>query len=247
MRILTSVALLLLGAGVASLVAGCGATGPTVRGSGVVASEARAISGFHSIDLAGFGDVRVEQTGGESVTVEAEDNLLPLLVTTVDNGRLRLGVKDNVNVRPTRPVVFHVTVDRLEAASVSGSGDITVTALKTRKLSAHTSGSGSVKVDALETERVDGHISGSGSARLAGRADDASLSVSGSGSYHAAGLQCRSASITISGSGSATVNATRELTVDVSGSGSVQYLGAPQISTHVSGSGSVSRSRANAG
>jgi hypothetical protein len=246
MRIFTGLAILTITAA-ASLLVGCGINYPTVHGSGVSATEVRPAAGFSSIDLAGIGQVRVEQTGRESVTVEAEDNLLPLLVTRVENGRLTLATKDNVNIRPTRPVVFHVTVARLEGVSVSGSGDVAIPSLQTPKLSAHISGSGTVRVDALDTERVDGHISGSGSARLAGRADDVGLAISGSGSYHAAGLQCRSASITISGSGSASVNATRDLSVDVSGSGSVQYLGEPQINTHVSGSGSVTRSRGNAG
>src|SRR5689334_15816439 len=127
MRIFTGLALLAC-ATVGPLLAGCSAT-PTVRGNGVSATEMRQVVGFSSVDLAGIGQVRIEQTGSESVTIEAEANLLPLLVTTVDNGRLTLATKDNVNVRPTRPVVFHVTVARLQAVSVSGSGDVSIPTL----------------------------------------------------------------------------------------------------------------------
>ena len=243
MRILSGIALMAC----AAFVVGCGVNYPTIRGSGITATEARAVTGFSSIDVSGFGEVRIEQTGTESVTVEAENNLMPLLVTTVENGRLRLGSKEKVNLRPIRPVIFRVTVDRLEAVSISGSGDISMPSLRTDALSARISGSGNMRIAGLETARFRGEISGSGEARVAGRADDVGLHISGSGSYHAAALECRTADISISGSGNATVNASRELSVEVSGSGSVHYLGEPRINTRVSGSGSVTHSRANAG
>src|SRR5688500_5922117 len=200
--------------------AGC-AIHPTIHGSGVVATEPREVPSFSSIDLGGFGEVRVEQTGSESVTIEAEDNLLPLLVAEVKGGRLRLGTKPDVNVRATRPVVFRVTVDDLDAVTVSGSGKVRVPHRQTPRLRAGVSGSGDVRIDDLEAERVDGHVSGSGGLRVgrlnasrldgdisgsgtvhvAGHADEVDLAVSGSGSYHAADLECRQASVRISGSG----------------------------------------------
>jgi hypothetical protein len=241
MRLMTGLTLLACVA-VLMLAQGCGATYPTVRGSGVVATQARDAVGFHAIEVSGFGDVRIEQTGSESVVIEAEDNLLPLLVAEVNGGRLKVGTKPNINLRPTRPVIFHVTVSRLEAVEVSGSGDIKAPRLQTPSLTCRISGSGSLRVDDLDAERVDSRISGSGDVRLAGRADDIVLHVSGSGTYHAGGLRCRNASVAISGSGDATVNASRSLTADVSGSGSIRYLGEPSVEVHVSGSGSVSKS-----
>jgi hypothetical protein len=242
MRILCGIALLAS----AAFLAGCGLNHPTFRGSGITVTEARAAAGFSSIDVSGFGEVRIEQTGTESVIVEAENNLMPLLVTTVENGRLKLGSKQNVDLRPTRPVIFRVTVNRLDAVSISGSGDIIIPSLRTDALSARISGSGNMRIAGLEAARFRGEISGAGEAHVAGHADDVGLHISGSGAYYAAGLECRTADISISGSGSATVNASRELSVQVSGSGSVQYLGEPRINTHVSGSGSVSHARANA-
>jgi hypothetical protein len=201
--------------------AGCGASAPAVHGSGVVATEPREAAGFSEVWLNGSGDVVVEQTGAESVTVEAEDNLLPLLEARVEGRRLTLGSKPNVNLRPTRPIRYHVTVKELTALGVSGSGKF--------------------RVEGVDTQRLNADISGSGSATLAGKADDVRLSVSGSGDYDAARLTTRTASVSISGSGSATVNASDEVKADISGSGSVRYLGSPTVEKYVSGSGSIAR------
>jgi hypothetical protein len=205
---------------VAAWVVGCsGIATPTVRGSGVVQTESRDVSGFSEVWLSGSGEVRVDVGPAESLTVEAEDNILPLLETRVSGRRLTLGTKPNVNPSPTRPIRYVVTTKDLTAIGVSGSGKFFVTGVDTRRLSAE--------------------ISGSGSAKLSGRADEVSLDVSGSGDYDAAGLACRTADVHISGSGSAVVNAKDRVSAHVSGSGSVRYLGSPAVDQHVSGSGAV--------
>ena len=135
----------------------------------MVVSESRKAKGFNAVSLGGIGTVRLEVTGTESLTVEAEDNLLPLLVTTVENGTLKVGLAPNVNVSPTRPVIFHVTAGRVDAVSVSGSGDLEAGELKAEQFTARVSGSGSVKIAAVDARAVTGRISGSGGIRIGAR------------------------------------------------------------------------------
>lgn len=205
------------------VISGCNGAvgGPSIRGSGVVASEKRDVSGFHDVRMSGSGDAIVEQTGAESVTVEAEDNILPLLETRVSNGVLHLGLKQNVSVRATRPIRYHVTVKELVGVGISGSG--------------------SVRATGVDTDKLTADISGSGSADLSGRADVVTLRISGSGSYDAAKLQSRSVKVHISGSGGAVVNASEQLEATISGSGSVRYGGNPSVRQRVSGSGTIAR------
>ena len=47
----------------------------TVRGSGNVVSETRAVSGFSALSLEGSGDVDVTFGNSESAVVEADDNI----------------------------------------------------------------------------------------------------------------------------------------------------------------------------
>jgi hypothetical protein len=207
------------------IVSGCacnGAAGGTaVRGSGNTATEARDVSGFTDVRVAGTGEILVEQTGTDSLTIEAEDNILPELEATVTDGVLKLGTRPGVSIRPTRPIRYQVTVKQLTGVGIAGSGSIRATGVDTDKLTAD--------------------ISGSGSARLDGRADEVGLNVAGSGSYDASRLNAKTVRVTISGSGSATVNATEQLEANISGSGSVHYAGNPTVQKHVSGSGTVAR------
>ena len=199
-----------------ALLAGCG-----VRGSGVMATETRPVSGFSEVALSGSGDVHIAQTGQESLTIEAEDNLLPLLETYVDGSTLVLRVRPNTSIRPTRTIRYRVTVAQLDGASISGSG--------------------SIRAEGVDSQRFRSSISGSGSATLAGRARAIDLSISGSGSYDASRLEAETGRFSISGSGSGVVNASEELDVSISGSGSIEVVGKPWVEQHISGSGRVSR------
>ena len=61
-------------------------------GSGHPASEARAVSDFQAISAAGPIKLVVRQTAREALQLRADDNLLPLIETTVEAGTaLELG------------------------------------------------------------------------------------------------------------------------------------------------------------
>lgn len=195
------------------MLTGCSA----VSGSGQVASETRQVSGFTGIDLSGVGEVIIEQGESESLTIEADDNVLPVLTSEVEDAVLRLGRKPRTTVTTRNPIRFRVTLKDLNSIALSGSGSVSAENLR---------------VDAL---RVD--VSGSGTTNLAGSADEERIAMSGSGRYDAAGLSSRSVEVDISGSGTAAVAVSEQLRVDISGSGTVTYSGDPRIDQSVSGSG----------
>ncbi len=188
-----------------------------VSGSGQVGSETRQVSGFTGIELSGIGEVTIEQGETESLTIEADDNVLPALTSEVDDSVLELGTKPRTTVRTRNPIRYRVTLKDLTSIELSGSGSVSGTNLRANAL------------------RV--NISGSGTVDLAGSADQQEVDVSGSGRYEAAELPSRSVTIEISGSGKATVAAAEQLRVDISGSGTVTYSGDPTIDQSISGSG----------
>jgi hypothetical protein len=189
------------------------------RGSGTMATETRDVNGFDEIDLSGSGTVLVAVTGTESLTVEAEDNILSLLTTEVRNGTLVLGTKQNIS--PTREIVYTITVVSLEAVTVSGSGSVTAT---------------NIDADAFNV-----HISGSGTVIPEGVSESLDLSISGSGVFEGEALLSATGTVSVSGSGDAVVYVTDDLDVKVSGSGNVEYFGDPGVSVSISGSGNVSK------
>ena len=191
---------------------------PGVEGSGTVIIESREVSDFNEIVLGGTGRVVVDVTGTESLTIEAEDNIMPFLETRVSNGRLRL--ETNRSISPTVEIVYTITAETLDGLVISGSGVVEAEGVDSTDVRVDISGSGDVVVE--------GTLSGL-----------LSVSISGSGEFDGESLTAPEGQVDVSGSGDAVVNVTDDLDVSVSGSGEVQYLGEPNVHSSVSGSGTV--------
>ena len=112
------------------------------RGSGQISSESRQVSGFSKVKLTGNGELTIEQTGTESLTISAEENLLPRVSSEVSGDTLDLGPKTIASIFPTRPIKYALTVKDLTGLAVSGSGSVNVSKLATTSLSSKISGSG---------------------------------------------------------------------------------------------------------
>jgi Putative auto-transporter adhesin, head GIN domain len=200
---------------VALVVTACSVT----KGSGKVVSQTREVSGFSKVELSGSGELTIEKTGTESLTISAEDNLLPELTSEVSDGTLTLGTKPNTTITPTKPIIYSLTVKDLSGIAVSGSG--------------------SARVSNLTTNSLTTEISGSGTITASGTVNDQDVAISGSGDYQGEQLTSKTAKVQISGSGAASVFATDLLDVKISGSGTLTYGGNPQITQEISGSGKL--------
>jgi hypothetical protein len=206
----------------------CGALGivatgcrlePVVRGNGLVVSEARSVSAFHAVSISGTGQLRLRQTGTESLNLEAESNILPQLQTRSEAGRLILGPERGAYLQSTLPITYTLTVKSLDELTISGSGTTDATDLTG---------------DQLEVT-----LSGSSSVTAAGTVRRQDIQVSGSASYRAEGLRSQDVNVSVSGAGGALVHAERTLDAHVSGSGSVECVGNPLLTKQLSGSGTI--------
>jgi len=213
---------LFIPAAIALLVSGCNVVfnSPIVNGSGKAATDTRSVSGFSSVEMSGSGELKIEQTGTESLAISADDNILEYVTSNVRGGQLILGMK-NGSFSTSTPVVYKLTVKNLNGIALSGSGSISGKALATDSMKIESSGSGEITT--------------------AGITDHMEVVISGSGNVHAEGFKSKDARVEIDGSGSATVAASERLDVNINGSGNVEYLGDPTVSTSKHGSGAVNR------
>ena len=229
------------------------------NGSGTVETETREVRDFDAISLENLGNVYITVGNTEKLTIEAEDNLLPLLTSEVKNGTLKLDVVRGRNIDPTKPITYNLTVKDLKDITLAGSGNIYSTPLEADKMTVILAGSGNINleevtsadfnvtiagsgnihVDQIVTESVDASINGSGDIRIAGEAPKQDLGVFGSGSYLAGDLQTETMDINIAGSGNVTVWVTEHLSATVNGSGNISYYGRPTIDHIDNGSGSL--------
>ncbi|MBI4787139.1 MAG: DUF2807 domain-containing protein [Chloroflexi bacterium] len=233
----------------ALLLAGCQIYIPDVAtriitGSGQVRTEERAVSGFRAVSLSGAGLVTITQGDAESLTVEADDNLLPLIETLVQDGTLIIRVKREdwrYTLVPTRPIKFDLHVKELAALEVSGAADVQANKLKSDRFNLTISGAGNIKLDQLDAQELATTIGGAGNVEVAGSVVTQVANLSGLGNYRAAKLNSQNAQITVSGAGSATIRASETLHVSISGAGSVNYYGNPVVRRTVAGVGVVKR------
>jgi hypothetical protein len=112
----------------------------TTGDAGNVTSESRNVSGFDEVELNGVGNLSIQQTGSESLTVEAEEDVLPKIRTEVENGRLILGPRPGASINTTGPINYKLTVKDLNALEVSGSGDVEAEDIETDELDVTISG-----------------------------------------------------------------------------------------------------------
>ncbi|MFO1263842.1 MAG: head GIN domain-containing protein [Rhodoferax sp.] len=210
-----------------------------VQGSGQVVTVNRTVSGIRGVSVELPAEVTLVQAATESVTLETDDNLVPLVETVVENGQLHIRKAEKQGELRAKTLRLTVTAPTFERLVVSGSGSLRAQALKAATLKTSVAGSGRVRVDNLDAETFKASIAGSGEMDVAGRADKTELSVAGSGDYRAAKLLARQAKVSVAGSGDATVFAQESLTISVAGSGDVRYYGDAAVTQSIAGSGSV--------
>ncbi len=206
-------------------------------------SETREVRDFDEVALQGRGEIVLEQGDAESVTIEADEAILPLVKAEVEGRRLVLGYRhwwDHL-LHPLSTLRFRVNAKTVRGIAISGSGNVKATAIQTADLRLDVSGSGEMAVDRLTARSVAVGISGAGKVIAAGETGRHSVHISGSGNVQTGELAAQEVEVQISGSGNVVVNAAQKLDVHISGSGSVKYHGQPQVAQHISGSGSVGR------
>jgi hypothetical protein len=192
-----------------------------ITGSGRVVSESRPVSGFSAIAVSLPARVVIVQSGTESLSVTAEDNILPLVQTEVVGGRLVIGLASPASISATRGILVEVQARAIAAVDADDASRVEFGGLQADRLSVHASGASEVM--------------GSGAAR------ELRLDVSGAVRCQLAGIATRTASATVSGTSYALLRVADSLVATASGLSVVEYYGDPVVVSNVSGVSAVRR------
>ena len=215
--------------------------GKSVSGSGIIKSETRNVAGFTAIKLSLPASVQIRQGATESVVIETDDNILPLVETIVEDGALKIRPLEKNSSFRTKTLNVTINAKNIDSISAAGSGNISADSLKAETLKISVAGSGDVQIKAVDAGTVKISIAGSGDLVLGGKATTLEASIAGSGEVKAGKLETQHSKISVAGSGNAVVWAKDTLKLSVVGSGDVQYYGDAKVSKSIAGSGSVTR------
>ena len=72
------------------LLTSCDIIGQSLKGSGVIVTEDRDVSGFNQVDVSVPVNLLIEQGEGESFEITGDDNILPRIKTEVAGGMLKI-------------------------------------------------------------------------------------------------------------------------------------------------------------
>jgi len=219
----------------------CMFSGERIDGNGNTKSETRNVTNTSKIKVQGDVDVLL-QSGPAAVRVEADENLIPYIETRVEGGWLTVKTKDNANLNSSNPITVYITTPDISDLSVSGSGNITGNSKFSlnNDMSFQVTGSGDITV-AVNAPKIEASITGSGNLHLTGETKDIDIHITGSGNYDGPDLKAENAEVSVTGSGDASLYADAHLEASIMGSGNVKYRGNATVDTHVTGSGTVNK------
>lgn len=225
-------------------VAGCSASaqGDGAPASGTGGNRSFAVADFSGVALKGSDDVDIRVGGGFSVRAEGPADVLDQLKIVRDGDNLVVSRKSR-NLADWGSSKGHakvyVTMPRIAALSLGGSGNITLDRAEGKAFEAATGGSGDITIGAIRVESATVSIAGSGNIAISGEAQALSMAIAGSGDIDAGGVKARSADVSIAGSGSARATVAGPASVSILGSGDVDLGPDAQCKISKLGSGSV--------
>lgn len=210
-----------------------------INGDGNMKTQQREVSDFHGISNSGPFDILLTQGGSPSLKVEADENILPYIITEVNGGTLVLKTKKGAQIRPSHKITISVTTKSIDEIKISGVGSLKGTnTLKTEHLDLGISGSANIDLS-LQTGAFRADISGTAKAQLRGSATQTDFRISGTADIDALDMSSDDANIAVSGVGKVHINAQKKLDARISGVGKIWYKGNPAITQSVSGMGSI--------
>lgn len=216
---------------------GCG---QTITGNGNIVEESRELSNFQSLVSAGSIDIKIIPGEAYGVKIVGDENVIPFVEAGVDGDALEVKFKDGVNILSSS-VHVEVTAPFLNSIKTAGSGDITSegTITNSKSIELSSAGSGDIRV-ALNSPAVKVRGAGSGDFVLSGQTRDLEYKGAGSCDFDSQNLLAENADVSVAGSGNIKVYASNTLKASITGSGNILYWGNPSLEgVNVAGSGKV--------
>lgn len=200
----------------AAMVLGAGCT--TTRGSGVSATESRTVDAFDRLDVSGAANAEFSIGAQTPLSVTADDNILPLIITEVRDGCLYIYTRDSTSSRV--PVRVTGTIPKLTGVDCNGASTAVIRGLAADELAVR--------------------IGGASKLEAVGKVKKVKVDASGASQASLGELVAQTVQFEVSGASKLLANVTAELRGDASGASDVLYRGKPGvIKTDVSGASKV--------
>jgi hypothetical protein len=202
-----------------TVLAACGT--PGTSGSGPTTSEVRSVDPFSRVEVGNGIGLTVHVGGAPGVEVLAEENILPLISATVEDGVLRIRATESFTT--SSGVMVATSVSALDGISVLGGSQ--------------------AQIEGLANEHFDITLSGGAGLAVAGRATEVSLDASGGAKADLAAFTVQIMSVRLSGGATADLSVSDLLTGTSSGAAVATVAGGAELDVQTSDSSRVTGTR----
>lgn len=218
---------------------GCG---HYVTGSGKAVDVTRDVGAFSAIEI--DDSIQTEVTVGPAVSVRlhTDDNVAPLVATTVTDGVLVVQLPSATNVSSNIGIHVTITVPTLTSVDANGASQVRVSGNAAGPRSLLASGSSDVTATGIAVPTLVVDASGSSTISASGVAPDLELEASGASHLALASVAADRAHLDVSGASEATVSVAIAIRGDVSGASHLYVHGnASTTDVDVSGASTLDR------
>ena len=210
-----------------------------IKGNRNVVSEERdADESFTTIKASEGLDVYITQASNASIEVEADENVISLIATDIDNGTLRIHTEKNIGRCKSKKV--HVSVPNIEKIiSTSGADVVSTSLIVSDNLEVKSTSGADVRIE-VEAENIYCSTSSGADIKISGTARSLVAKASSGSDIEAKELEVKSCDASASSGADVTVNVSEKLIANSSSGGDVSYYGNPDtVSKNKSVSGGV--------
>ena len=204
----------------------------------VVTEERDAEEGFTKIRASEGLDVYITQSSTPSIEVEADENIISLIATDIDNGTLVIHTEKNIGRCKSKKV--HVSVPNIEKiVSTSGADIYSTEIIIADDIEVRSNSGADVKIE-VEAKNVTCSTSSGADIKISGTADSLVADASSGSDIQAKELTVKDCDASASSGADVTVNVSEKLVASSSSGGDVHYYGNPEsVAKNKSVSGGV--------
>ena len=234
---------------IAALLVASAATSACSRGhdedAGAPVSRNYQVGNFHSIEVAGPYDVTVRTGANPGVSAQGGEKLLAKTVVEVQGDKLVIHPQEHhgfsiFHFGTRGSARFTVTVPQLTSATLAGSGDLNIDAVRGDDFQGKLAGAGNLDVGTVDLKTAKLSLAGSGDVKVGGgQIGSAEYSIVGAGDVDAAQVNSQQLKVTIAGSGNVKAHASGTADVNIMGAGDVTVTGGAKCNVRKAGAGDV--------
>lgn len=132
-----------------------------VTGNGNIISDERTVDEFNTVELLGAANAEIIHGNEFSVSVKCYENIVPLVKTTVSDGKLTVSTIKDINLANTS-IEIQITCPALQAVTLSGAGNMVISSFHQPNMKVSLNGAGNAKFSDSECDTVYATLSGAG-------------------------------------------------------------------------------------